>query len=56
MTHHANICLLVAVIAFALAALLRLLVCVKAIDLKIPIDGAVVAVGLAFFAVAFLVT
>lgn len=50
-----NFCLWVAVFAFSLAALLRLLVCVKAIALAIPIDGFFVALGAAFFAGAFLV-
>lgn len=45
---HSDICLLVAVIVFAVVAVIR--------AMAHSIDGALVAVGLAFFAVAFLVT
>ena len=48
-------CLWIALLLFAAAAVLRLLVCLKVIDLRQPFDQVLVAAGLAFLTGAFLV-
>lgn len=45
---HSHVCLLVAVILFGVVAVIR--------GMARSIDGTLIAVGLAFFAVAFLIT
>lgn len=50
-----NPLLFAAVVLFVLAAMLDLLVCVNAVDLRRPINALLTAAGLACFAAAFLV-
>jgi hypothetical protein len=48
-----NFWLIAAVILFALAGLLDLLVCFNVVDIKKPITSVLIAAGLACFAYAF---